>query len=378
MMTGKERMLVAMQNGQPDRVPCAPDISIMVPARLTGKPFWEIEYYNNPPLWKSYVDAAKYFGIDLWSIWGEVRLREKNPVITTERIVQKTPERIVVRYRHSTPAGELESENTYFVADSVWPTEKPIKDLERDFACLRYFFPEITGYDVDEFEKMRVDVGESGVAALILGFPGFHHWYQMVQGGLETLTYALYDRPDLLEEWYEMDYQRCIRVMEFAIDARPDFVLIGGSGAITMGSPALFRRFSLPAIKTMTRMAKQAGVPTMLHCCGKERALVEMCANETDLDCVNPVEPPPQGDCDLAELKRTFGDRMAFMGNLHTTDVMLLGTVEEVKRAAMKAIDDAGANGGFILSSADQCGRDTPDENIRALVEVCQTYGVYA
>jgi uroporphyrinogen decarboxylase len=56
---------------------------------------------------------------------------------------------------------------------------------------------------------------------------------------------------------------------------------------------------------------------------------------------------------------------------------MLRGTVEDVRRAAMKAIDDAGANGGFILSSADQCGRDTPDENIRALVEVCHTYGVY-
>jgi uroporphyrinogen decarboxylase len=370
-------MLIAMQNGKPDRVPCAPDISVMIPARLTGKPFWEIEYYDNPPRWKAYVDAAKYFGIDLWAIWGNVNLHTKSQVTTTERIVRRTPERLVVRYTHSTPAGDLESETTYFVADSAWPTEKPIKDLARDFARLRYFYPEITGYDVEEYERMRSDVGDTGVACLIVGYPGFQSWYGWVEGGLEALTYAYYDRPDLIQEWREIEHRHCIRRMEFALESRPDFVLLGGSGTITLQSPELCRELSLPTIKTMTRMAKEAGIPTMLHSCGKERALVEMCATETDLDCINPVEPPPQGDCDLAELKRSFGQRMAFMGNLHTTDVMLRGTVDEVRRAAMKAIDDAGANGGFILSTGDQCSRDTPDENIRVLVDVCKTYGVY-
>ena len=66
-------------------------------------------------------------------------------------------------------------------------------------------------------------------------------------------------------------------------------------------------------------MAKQAGVPTMLHSCGKERVLVKWCAEETDLNCINPLEVPPMGDCDLAELKRAYGGRIALMGNLHTT-----------------------------------------------------------
>jgi len=65
------------------------------------------------------------------------------------------------------------------------------------------------------------------------------------------------------------------------------------------------------------------------------------------------------------------------MGNLNTTSIMLNGTVYDVERAAKKAIDDAGANGGFILSTGDQCGRDTPDENIFKLVEVAKTYGKY-
>ena len=35
-----------------------------VPARLTGKPFWDVYVYQDPPLWKAYIDACKYFDID--------------------------------------------------------------------------------------------------------------------------------------------------------------------------------------------------------------------------------------------------------------------------------------------------------------------------
>ena len=64
-------------------------------------------------------------------------------------------------------------------------------------------------------------------------------------------------------------------------------------------------------------------------------------------------------------------------GNLHTTEVMLQGSVDEVVKASKKAIDDAAADGRFILSTGDQCGRDTPDENIFAMIETARTYGRY-
>jgi uroporphyrinogen decarboxylase len=116
---------------------------------------------------------------------------------------------------------------------------------------------------------------------------------------------------------------------------------------------------------------------SMLHCCGKERELIHILATETDLDSVNPLEISPMGDCDLTEVKRTDGSKIALMGNLQTTDVMLRGSVEDVRAASKAALDAAGAGGGFILSTGDQCGRDTPDENISAMVEVARTYGKY-
>ena len=50
-MTPRERVLIAMTGGTPDRVPVTPDISNMIPSRLTGKPFWEVYYFRQPPLW---------------------------------------------------------------------------------------------------------------------------------------------------------------------------------------------------------------------------------------------------------------------------------------------------------------------------------------
>jgi uroporphyrinogen decarboxylase len=56
---------------------------------------------------------------------------------------------------------------------------------------------------------------------------------------------------------------------------------------------------------------------------------------------------------------------------------MLFGSVEDVVNASKKAIDDAAEGGNFVLSTGDQCGRDTPDENIRAMVQTARTYGKY-
>jgi len=79
----------------------------------------------------------------------------------------------------------------------------------------------------------------------------------------------------------------------------------------------------------------------------------------------------------MAEVKKLYGKKMCLMGNLNTTDIMLRGSTADVEKAAKKAIDDAGKDGGFLLSTGDQCGRDTPDENIFTLVKIAKTYGKY-
>lgn len=376
-LSSRERMLLAMTNRQPDRVPVAPDMSNMIPCRLTGKPFWDVYYFNDPPIWQAYIEAMRYFGIDGWFTDGSMSYRR--PYNRREIVdeLTKTPERWLVGRRGRLDGLPYHTETTYYVADPPTPTGRPFTDIEGDWPLIEKWFAPATGWDPTLLEQQRKEVGEDAAFGIATNYPGLHIWFELFKGGLADLAEWYYFKHDWIEAFRELYDRYVMREMELILDARPDFVLLGGSGTLTLQSPKIARELSLPTIRKQTRMAKDAGIPTMIHSCGKERALVKWCAEETDLNCINPLEIAPMGDCDLAEVKQAHGHQIALMGNLHTTNVMLYGTRDEVEAAAVAAIDAAGAGGGFILSTGDQCGRDTPEENIFRLVEVAKSYGRY-
>lgn len=376
-MTARERMIAAIMNQQPDRVPVAPDMSNMIPCRLTGKPFWEVYYFADPPLWRAYIDAVRHFGIDGWFTDGSMQYQWPGDRYSAIEDIRKTADTWVVRRRGRLDDQFYHDETTYYVADSPTPTRPPIEDIEARWPLLEKWFAPPVGYNPSLLHHQRKELGELGAFGVSVSYPGFHTWLNLFRGGLMDLSTWYYFKHDYIEQLRQRHEQQVTKQMEMILDERPDFVLLGGSGTLTLQSPTIARELSLPTIQNLTRMAREAGVPTMLHSCGKQRALVRWCAEETDLSCINPLEIPPMGDCDLAEVKQAHGHQLALMGNLHTTDVMLRGTPEDVAQAARAAIDAAGAGGGFILSTGDQCGRDTPDENIRALIEVARTYGRY-
>lgn len=370
-------MLVAMTNGVPDRVPVTPDISNMIPCRLTGKPFWEIYYFNDPPLWRAYLDAVKYYGFDGWFIDAEMQYQWPGDRSRVVEDMRKLNDRWTVRYQGRIDSCNYNTESVYPVADPPTTTEKIIKNIESEWSLVEKLFAPPVGYNPARFKRQRAEVGELAVFGVAVGYPGFQNWFELFEGGIEALAYAYQDHRDLILKLRELNEQQILAQMEMILAERPDFVLLGGSGTITMQSPRLARELSLPTIQKLTAMAKSAGIPTMLHSCGKERKLVAWCAEETDLNCINPLEMPPMGDCDLAEVKQSHGKQIALMGNLHTTQTMLFGTPDDVRRASLQAILAAGENGGFILSTGDQCGRDTPDANIRAMIEAVQEFGAY-
>ena len=63
-MTSRERLSRVLHGEIPDHVPVSPDISNMIPAKLTGKPFWQLYLYNYPPIYMAYIDAVKKLGFD--------------------------------------------------------------------------------------------------------------------------------------------------------------------------------------------------------------------------------------------------------------------------------------------------------------------------
>ncbi|HHY83223.1 MAG TPA: hypothetical protein GX505_11200 [Clostridiales bacterium] len=376
-LTSRERLMCAMRGGMPDRVPVAPDMSNMIPCKLTGKPFWDIYYYNNPPLWEAYLNAARTYGIDGWFTYGQ--LDYKYPINVDERceIISKTKEKIVVRNTYETPKGELSKVTVYPWDNPPTIIEKLIKNFKDDFSKFIYLMQAPVDYDDETLIQQKKALGEDGIMCINVPAPGFHTLVDYFDGGLEALTYALYDYPDMFNELIDLFHKRSVKECEMALDAGTDSILTGGSGSITLSSPELWYKFSLPTIKKVTRMCREAGVISGIHSCGLEMYMVEVCAKETELDYINPLEIPPMGDCTLKTAREKAGDRLCLMGNLNTTEIMLYGTPNRVKLESLRALLDAGQKGAFVLSTGDQCGRDTPEENLLAMVNTAEEFGKY-
>jgi uroporphyrinogen decarboxylase len=267
-----------------------------------------------------------------------------------------------------------ETVDVFYVADPpTWrvpPAKLGLPAQPERWAPLEGVRPVDTG--PDGLRRVKELLGDQGLVGVWLA-------HSCALGSPEAI-YHYYDHPELHARWaaerVEAVERRFARLL--TLEARPDFLTVGGSGTLVFQTPAIFRQLALPAVKRAIELASAHGFPTHIHSCGPERELVRIMAEETELTVIDPLEIPPMGDCDLAELKRSFGHKLTLKGNLHTTEVLLRGRPEDVVAASRRAIDDAAAGGRFILSTGDQCGRDTPDENLRAMIDTARTYGRYA
>jgi uroporphyrinogen decarboxylase len=203
-------------------------------------------------------------------------------------------------------------------------------------------------------------------------------WFFQRDGGYNVMFYDYADDPAYIEEIFEFYQHYALARVEAACVAGADEIMLGGSASsLSVSSPRNFRKYDLPFIQKAAEICKRYGVFSHLHVCGRSRKVVEMVAEDTEVDVMEPLEESPGGDVDIAEIKQRYGRKICMKGNLNTFEFMLNATPEQVEEKAKRLIDECAADGGFILSTGDQCGRDTPDANLFKLVEVARTYGRY-
>lgn len=371
-MTSRDRILTAMRRGVPDRVPVIPDISNMVPARLTKKPFWDVYFREDPPFDEAYLNAVKYFGIDGWHIYDNATMSEEPAWNKT--IIESSEDEVKARRWIETPFGQLEEIMCYPRTDPPWAMSGMIKNIAEDLPKLQWYM------DQKPFEnpcRNRAKIGDRGIFGVVIEtFKGFWVWAR--DGGSMQAIQDFFQQPEMMRRVHEFYLAYVEKVARRLLRDRPDEILIAGSASsLSLSSPRIYREFDLPIIQCISALCKQADVICHQHTCGRSRHIVEIIYNETDVMVMEPLERPPGGDVDLAEVKRHFGDKFCLKGNVNTFETMLSGTVQDVEREARACIDAAARGGGFILSTGDQCGRDTPDENLFAVIEVAETYGCY-
>lgn len=104
-------------------------------------------------------------------------------------------------------------------------------------------------------------------------------------------------------------------------------------------------RYDTPMVQAIQRMGGYA----RLHCHGRLKAILDGIA-ATGCDGLDPIEPPPQGDVELREVRAKYGRQMVLFGNLEASDIETLPAEEfaaKIRRALAEGT--AGVGRGFVL-----------------------------
>ena len=143
-------------------------------------------------------------------------------------------------------------------------------------------------------------------------------------------------------------------------------------------SPASYRKHLKPLHKELFDFIRsRSRAKIFLHSCGSIRKVIPDLI-EIGLDIINPVQVSAAG-MDSAELKHEYGRDLTFWGGGVDTQRAFNAshTPDEVREDVKRRIVDLMPDGGFVFATVHNIQSNVPPENIMAMWETLQDYGVY-
>ena len=98
------------------------------------------------------------------------------------------------------------------------------------------------------------------------------------------------------------------------------------------------------------------------------------------IDGLHPIQP--EAGMDIAELKRTYGDRLSLVGGVDVAKLLPFASEDEVEKEVIDVIRKVSPGGGHVLASTNSLHSFVPDidkfvKNVLRYVETAHKYGVY-
>lgn len=137
-------------------------------------------------------------------------------------------------------------------------------------------------------------------------------------------------------------------------------------------NPSTWRTLFKPHVKALIDLCHSNGLMVIYHGCGNATPIYEDMV-EIGLDAYNPLEV--KSGLDAVELKKTYGGRLAFAGNI---DVRILesGNAEAIKKEVLYKMQ-AAVNGGWIFQSDHSVSSDVAPESYKLALEILRQHGNY-
>jgi uroporphyrinogen-III decarboxylase len=395
-LSSRERMLGAIACQETDYVPCS--FMIFTALRSQCKSEFEfverelalgldarVEILSGAP-WPRNPDQG-----DLWGL--PVRVDPQVKVWEWREELPAGPYPLLHR-QYSTPAGTLHTavsrtedyepgEHVPLFDDLVVPrARKRLITHHEDLGALRYLLTPPSREDIATLkESARVVKAFAQSHGVLVDFK----WGSVVDtacwlAGMTELVFMAVDEPaflqdllDIIEDW---NRQRMAPILDAGVDL---FIRRGWYESSELWSPALYRRFILPALRRDAEMAHQAGAKFGYIMSTAQSPLAEILL-ESGIDTLIGLDPVQGRNASFQALKRKLGGQVCLWGGVNGFVTMELGTPEEVQAEVRSAFETLKPGGGFILSPVDNvtANTETAWRNVHALIAAWERGRDYA
>ncbi|MBT3381625.1 MAG: hypothetical protein HN742_13945 [Lentisphaerae bacterium] len=197
----------------------------------------------------------------------------------------------------------------------------------------------------------------------------------------QTLVDLITDDPVgllLIRRRSEINLETAQRTLE-AAKGRIDFLWLGedlGTQIAPILSLELFRKHIRPIHQRFVDLAKAFDLPVIIHTCGSSSWAYEDFI-EMGIDAVDTLQPEA-ANMSPEYLKATFGGRLAFHGCISTAGPVATGNVQDTIEDCKRTLDVMKPGGGYCFAPTHALQDNSPTENVLAMYETARTYGAYA
>lgn len=137
----------------------------------------------------------------------------------------------------------------------------------------------------------------------------------------------------------------------------------------------MWREFFADPLQELINSAKNYGIKVMFHSCGSVREIIPDLIN-MGIDILDPVQVRANG-MDPEDLKRDFGDNICFHGGVDTQQLLPFCTEKETEENVKELMNVMKSGGGFILAPSQSIQPDVPLSNILAMYRIGKNCGKY-
>jgi hypothetical protein len=189
---------------------------------------------------------------------------------------------------------------------------------------------------------------------------------------------AMAFRPDLCERYLDYRVRKGLKFIEKYAAIGVDCIFDGEDLAGSRGplfSPKDYMRFYAPRFNILAEACHKRGMYYLRHTDGNIMQFADEFLLMSGFDGYHSIDP--SAGMDIGLIKQNYGEKITLMGNVDCAAVLHLGTQEDVIRETKKVIRKASPGGGHILASSNTIHSDVPTKNYLVMLETAREYGSY-